>query len=180
MSAPSQHYSICWRRERGKCNICFAVGAFGLSNVPQQVGPGQLGSRLISFLDILDSICDPKTQVPYTSSGPTDWTKLAGFTDSICCTKDNPSSNCETSGANDFIEITGAAEPPVSDVFKVNTEPYSADSLVPPAIFLFPNGQGSRYHAPYPWLVNKSNLAKVLNSLISNNQKKLDPTDAVS
>ena len=55
-----------------------------------------------------------------------DWTKLAGFTDSICCTKDNPSSNCETSGANDFIEITGAAEPPVSDVFKVNTEPYSA------------------------------------------------------
>lgn len=89
----SQHYSICWRRERGKCHICFAVGAFGLSNVPQQV--------------------------PYTSSGPTDWTKLAGFTDSICCTKDNPSSNCETSGANDFIEITGAAEPPVNDVFKV-------------------------------------------------------------
>ena len=59
-------------------------------------------------------------QVPYTSSGPTDWTKLAGFTDSICCTKDNPLSNCETSGANDFIEITGAAEPPVQNVFKAS------------------------------------------------------------
>ena len=33
----SQHYSICWRRERGKCNICFAVGAFGISNVPSTV-----------------------------------------------------------------------------------------------------------------------------------------------
>ena len=61
--------------------------------------------------------------MPYTSSGPTDWTKLAGFTDSICCTKDNPSSNCETSGANDFIEITGAAEPPVNDVFKASSVP---------------------------------------------------------
>ena len=60
-------------------------------------------------------------QVPYTSSGPTDWTKLAGFTDSICCTKDNPLSNCETSGANDFIEITGAAEPPVQNVFKASS-----------------------------------------------------------
>jgi hypothetical protein len=34
--------------------------------------------------------------VPYTSTGTTDWTKLAGMTDSICCDKDNPASNCET------------------------------------------------------------------------------------
>ena len=61
--------------------------------------------------------------MPFTSSGPTDWTKLAGFTDSICCEKDNPLSNCGTSGANDFIEITGAAEPPVNDVFKASSLP---------------------------------------------------------
>ena len=59
--------------------------------------------------------------MPFTSSGPTDWTKLAGFTDSICCEKDNPLSNCGTSGANDFIEITGASEPPVQDVFKASS-----------------------------------------------------------
>ena len=26
------------------------------------------------------------------------WTKKAGYTDSICCNKDNPVSNCGTSG----------------------------------------------------------------------------------
>ena len=33
----SQRYSICWRRERGYCNLCFAIGYFGVSNVPSQV-----------------------------------------------------------------------------------------------------------------------------------------------
>lgn len=89
----SQMYSICWRRERGYCAICFAVGYFGLSNVPQKV--------------------------PSTSTGTTDWTKLAGFSDSICCAKDTPNANCETSGANDFIEVTGASGPPVRDPFLV-------------------------------------------------------------
>jgi len=89
----SQDYSICWRRERGMCAICFAVGAFGLSNVPKTV--------------------------PATSSGTTDWTKLAGYTDSICCDKDNPASNCATSGANDYIEIQGASEAPSGSIFKV-------------------------------------------------------------
>ena len=74
----------------------------------------------LSSLDSTDMMSNG-FQVPYTSSGPTDWTKLAGFTDSICCTKDNPLSNCETSGANDFIEITGAAEPPVQNVFKASS-----------------------------------------------------------
>ena len=30
----SQRYSICWRRERGFCSLCLAIGYFGLSNVP--------------------------------------------------------------------------------------------------------------------------------------------------
>ena len=33
----SQKYSICWRRERGYCALCIAIGYFGLSNVPSQV-----------------------------------------------------------------------------------------------------------------------------------------------
>jgi len=89
----SQQYSICWRRERGFCAICFAVGYFGLSNVPQKV--------------------------PSSSTGTTDWTRLAGMTDSICCSKDTDYANCETSGANDYIEITGASGPPVRDPFVV-------------------------------------------------------------
>ena len=46
------------------------------------------------------------------------WTKLAGFSDSICCSKDTPAANCGTSGANDFIEIEGARQPPTVDMFK--------------------------------------------------------------
>lgn len=33
----SQRYSICWRRERTYCNLCLAIGYFGVSNVPSQV-----------------------------------------------------------------------------------------------------------------------------------------------
>jgi len=87
----SQRYSICWRRERGKCSLCFAIGYFGMSNVP--------------------------SKVPSTST--TSWTKLAGYTDSICCSVDTPTANCGTSGANDFIELEGARQPPSNDVFKV-------------------------------------------------------------
>ena len=35
----SQRYSICWRRERGFCSLCFTRGFFGLSNVPSVVSP---------------------------------------------------------------------------------------------------------------------------------------------
>ena len=73
----SQRYSICWRRERGKCSLCFSQQYFGLSNVPSKA----------------------------PSSSTTSWTTKAGFTDSICCSEDTPTANCETSGANDFIEI---------------------------------------------------------------------------
>ena len=38
---------------------------------------------------------------------------LPGMTDSICCSVDTPYSNCATSGANDYIEIEGAREPPI-------------------------------------------------------------------
>ena len=38
---------------------------------------------------------------------------LAGMTDSICCSVDTPYSNCASSGANDYIEIEGAREPPI-------------------------------------------------------------------
>ena len=138
---PSQHYSICWRRERGKCNICFAVGAFGLSNVPQQVDKSECSFTCVNSVDL-------QSQVPYTSSGPTDWTKLAGFTDSICCTKDNPLSNCETSGANDFIEITGAAEPPVSDVFKASSVAATDQKL---GIALSPGGRRQPFLRPMVW-----------------------------
>ena len=34
----SQKYSICWRKERGYCALCFAVGYFGVSNVPSAAG----------------------------------------------------------------------------------------------------------------------------------------------
>jgi len=91
----SQRYSICWRRERGKCSLCISIGTFGMSNVPSTVQP---------------SPSSPTT---------TPWTKLAGFTDSICCSADTPQTNCATSGANDFIEFQGAKEPPASSVFKV-------------------------------------------------------------
>ena len=36
------------------------------------------------------------------------------MTDSICCSVDTPTANCATSGANDYIEIEGAREPPIS------------------------------------------------------------------
>ena len=36
-----------------------------------------------------------------------------GMTDSICCSVDTPYSNCASSGANDYIEIEGAREPPI-------------------------------------------------------------------
>ena len=44
-----------------------------------------------------------------------------GMTDSICCSVDTPYSNCGTSGANDYIEMEGAREPPIFgfDVFRV-------------------------------------------------------------
>ena len=35
------------------------------------------------------------------------------MTDSICCSVDTPYSNCASSGANDYIEIEGAREPPI-------------------------------------------------------------------
>jgi len=82
----SQRYSICWRRERNKCGLCFSIGIFGMSNVPSQVPP-------------------PST---------TTWTKKAGFSDSICCEKDTPVANCGTSGANDYLEIDNAMERPIS------------------------------------------------------------------
>ena len=53
----SQRYSVCWRRERSYCALCLAVGYFGLSNVP--------------------------SKAPATSTTP--WTKIAGMSDSICC-----------------------------------------------------------------------------------------------
>ena len=70
----SQRYSICWRRERGKCSLCFAIGYFGMSNVP--------------------------SKVPASSTGTSDWTKLSGSTDSICCSEDTPTANCGSSGAD--------------------------------------------------------------------------------
>ena len=78
----SQRYSICWRRERSYCSLCLAVGYFGLSNVPSKA----------------------------PSSSTTPWTKIAGMSDSICCSVDTPTSNCGTSGANDYIEIEGARQ----------------------------------------------------------------------
>jgi len=83
----SQKYSICWRREMGKCSLCFSPGYFALSNVP--------------------------SKVPSTST--TSWTTKAGFTDSICCSEDSPSANCGTSGANDFIEIDNSRASSASD-----------------------------------------------------------------
>jgi len=82
----SQRYQICWRRERGYCSICYAVVnlAYGLSNVPSKA----------------------------PSSGSSSWNKKAGFTDSICCSKDSPTANCGTSGANDFVEIDNAIVSP--------------------------------------------------------------------
>lgn len=82
----SQRYSICWRRERSYCALCLAIGYFGLSNVP--------------------------SQVPATST-TNPWSTRAGMTDSICCSVDTPYSNCASSGANDYIEIEGAREPPI-------------------------------------------------------------------
>ena len=35
------------------------------------------------------------------------------MTDSICCSVDSPTVNCASSGANDYIEIEGAREPPI-------------------------------------------------------------------
>ena len=35
----NQRYSICWRRERSMCSLCFSAGFFGLSNVPSSVKP---------------------------------------------------------------------------------------------------------------------------------------------
>ena len=61
----NQKYSICWRRERNKCSVCFSVGYFGLSNVPSEVLP------------------TPSS----TSTSP--WTKKAGYSDSICCNRGN-------------------------------------------------------------------------------------------
>ena len=87
----SQRYSICWRRERGKCSLCMAIGYFGMSNVPSKV----------------------------PSSSTTPWTRLAGYSDSICCSEDSPTANCGTAGANDFIEIEGARQPPANGVFNV-------------------------------------------------------------
>ncbi|XP_023319566.1 uncharacterized protein LOC111694771 isoform X2 [Eurytemora carolleeae] len=87
----SQRYSICWRRERNKCGMCYSVGYFGMSNIPSQVPS------------------------PSTNS----WTTKAGFTDSICCDEDTPHSNCRTSGANDYIEIDNASDRPVSSPFQV-------------------------------------------------------------
>jgi len=84
----NQRYSICWRRERSKCSLCFSAGLYGLSNVPSAVKPSP------------------------SSSSTSPWTKKAGYTDSICCSKDNPVANCGTSGAGDFIEFQGAQAPP--------------------------------------------------------------------
>jgi len=77
----NQRYSICWRRERTMCSLCFSAGQFGLSNVPSSVN----GSP---------------------------WTRKGGYTDSLCCNKDNPVANCGTSGAGDYIEFQGAQPPP--------------------------------------------------------------------
>ena len=38
---------------------------------------------------------------------------FSGMTDSICCSVDIPAANCASSGANDYIEIEGAREPPI-------------------------------------------------------------------
>jgi len=83
----SQRYSICWRRERNRCSLCFSIGYFGMSNVPSSVS----GSS---------------------------WTRKAGFTDQICGDQDTPVANAGTSGANDYIEIDQAAEPPISNRFE--------------------------------------------------------------
>jgi len=91
----SQRYSICWRRERGKCSLCLSIGVFGMSNVPSAVKPSP------------------------SATSTTSWTKHAGFTDSICCAVDTPVADCGSSGANDFIEFQGAKEPPAGSVFKV-------------------------------------------------------------
>jgi len=88
----SQRYSICWRRERNMCALCFSTGYFGMSNVPSEVPP---------------------------SSPPAPWTKKAGYTDAICCDEDTPHSNCGTSGANDYLELDNAMEPPISNRYKV-------------------------------------------------------------
>jgi len=92
----NQRYSICWRRERSKCSICFSAGTFGLSNVPSAVLPS------------------PSS----TSTSP--WTKLGGYTDSICCNKDTPVANCGTSGASDYIEFQGAQPPPAGSIYTVS------------------------------------------------------------
>ena len=100
----NQRYSICWRRERNMCSLCFSAGFFGLSNVPSSVKPSP------------------------SSSSTSPWTRKAGYTDSICCNKDNPVANCGTSGkddqsalnfysaeysgAGDYIEFQGASPPP--------------------------------------------------------------------
>merc|ERR1719402_1489365 len=86
----SQRYNVCWRRERGYCSLCLSIapltGTFGLSNIP--------------------------SKVPASSTSP--HSRKAGYTDSICCSRDSPTANCETSGANDFLEFNGAIEPPAT------------------------------------------------------------------
>ena len=77
----TKRYSICWRRERSMCSLCFSAGLFGLSNVPSAVKPSP------------------------SSSSTSPWTKKAGYTDSICCSKDNPVANCGTSGMIGYILI---------------------------------------------------------------------------
>ena len=77
-----QRYSICWRRERSKCSLCFSAGLYGLSNVPSAVKPSP------------------------SSSSTSPWTKKAGYTDSICCSKDNPVANCGTSGERSLLQLT--------------------------------------------------------------------------
>ena len=76
-----QRYSICWRRERSKCSLCFSAGLYGLSNVPSAVKPSP------------------------SSSSTSPWTKKAGYTDSICCSKDNPVANCGTSGERSHLQL---------------------------------------------------------------------------
>ena len=63
------------------CSLCFSAGLFGLSNVPSAVKPSP------------------------SSSSTSPWTKKAGYTDSICCSKDNPVANCGTSGMIGYILI---------------------------------------------------------------------------
>ena len=101
----SQRYSICWRRERSYCALCLAIGYFGLSNVPSQVPPPTGASNPWSTRAGQHVLLLKKAMFSMYL--------FAGMTDSICCSVDIPAANCASSGANDYIEIEGAREPPI-------------------------------------------------------------------